>query len=85
MSIFSLCVFIALAMLGFADARSWHFQEALDSIRVENAIQVDGCTNSRQVMIESQLDLSLKTAFRSQNSESRTAGCGSLLNLALAT
>ena len=46
---FAVC-FIALAMLGFAEARSWHFQEALDSIRVENAIQVDGCPTSRQVL-----------------------------------
>jgi hypothetical protein len=42
--------FIALAMLGFAEVRSWHFQEALDSIRVENAIQVDRCSTSRQVL-----------------------------------
>jgi hypothetical protein len=46
---FAVCC-IAVAMLGFAEARSWHFQEALDSIRVENAIQVDRCTTSRHVM-----------------------------------
>jgi hypothetical protein len=42
--------FIALAMLGFAEVRSWHFQEALDSIRVGNAIQVERCPISRQVL-----------------------------------
>jgi hypothetical protein len=41
--------FIALAMLGFAGVRSWHLPEALDSIHIENAIQMDRCTNSRQV------------------------------------
>jgi hypothetical protein len=41
---------IALAMLGFAEVRSWHFQEALDSIRIENAIQVQRCPISRQVV-----------------------------------
>jgi hypothetical protein len=43
-------LFIALAMLGFAEARSWHLEEALDSIRVENAIQVDRCPTSQHVM-----------------------------------
>ena len=43
-------LFIALAMLGSAAARSWHLEEALDSIRIENAIQVDGCPTSRHVM-----------------------------------
>jgi hypothetical protein len=42
-------LFIALAMLGFAEVRSWHLQEALDSIRVENAIQVERCPISGQV------------------------------------
>jgi hypothetical protein len=42
--------FIALAMLGFAAVRSWHLQEALDSIRIENAIQVERCPTSRQVL-----------------------------------
>ena len=41
---------IALAMLGFAEVRSWHFQEALDSIRVDNAIQVERCPTSQQVL-----------------------------------
>ena len=43
-------LFIALAMLGFAEARSWHLEEALDSIRIENAIQVERCPISRQVV-----------------------------------
>jgi hypothetical protein len=42
-------LFIALAMLGFAEVRSWHLQEALDSIRVENAIQIDRCPVSQRV------------------------------------
>jgi hypothetical protein len=41
---------IGLAMLGFAEVRSWHVREALDSIRVENAIQVERCPISRQVL-----------------------------------
>jgi hypothetical protein len=42
--------FIALAMLGFSEVRSWHLSEALDSVRVENAIQVERCPVSRQVL-----------------------------------
>jgi len=42
--------FIALAMLGVAEVRSWHVREALDSIRVENAIQVKRCPISEQVL-----------------------------------
>ena len=41
---------IALVMLGFAEVRSWNFQEALDSIRVENAIQIDRCPLSQRVV-----------------------------------
>jgi hypothetical protein len=41
---------IALAMLGFTEARSWHFPEALDSIRIEKAIEVERCPISRQVV-----------------------------------
>jgi hypothetical protein len=41
--------FIALAMLGFADVRNWHLPEALDSIRVGNAIQVERCPTTGQV------------------------------------
>jgi hypothetical protein len=42
--------FIALAMLGLAEARSWHFQDRLDSIRFENAIQVERCSTTSQVL-----------------------------------
>jgi hypothetical protein len=42
--------FIALAMLGFAEVRQWHLPEALDSIHVENAIEVQRCPISRQVL-----------------------------------
>jgi len=41
--------FIALAMLGFAGLRSWNIPDALDSIRIENAIQMERCPTSRQV------------------------------------
>ena len=41
---------IALAMLGFGQARSWNFTEALDTIRVENAIHVERCSLSQQVL-----------------------------------
>ena len=41
---------IALTMLGFAELRSWHFPEALDSFRVENAIDVERCPISSQVL-----------------------------------
>ncbi len=40
-------LFIALAMLGVAEVRSLHFT---DSIGVENAIQVEQCPTSRQVL-----------------------------------
>jgi len=43
-------LFISLAMLGFAGVRSWHFQDTLDSIRVENAIQVENCPTTRQAL-----------------------------------
>ena len=39
--------FIALAMLGFAEFRSWHVP---DSIRIENAIDVESCPITRQVL-----------------------------------
>ena len=42
--------FIALAMLGFAELRSWNIPEALNSIRIENAIQIERCPMSRQVL-----------------------------------
>jgi hypothetical protein len=42
-------LFIALAMLGFAEVRNWHLSDALDSIRVGNAIQVERCPITGQV------------------------------------
>jgi hypothetical protein len=42
--------FIALVMLGFAEVRSWHLPEALDSIRFGDAINVERCPTSRQVL-----------------------------------
>jgi hypothetical protein len=40
---------IALVMLGFTVVRQWHLPPGLDSIRVENAIQIERCPISRQV------------------------------------
>jgi hypothetical protein len=42
---------IALAMLAFAQVRSWHFPEALDSFRVEHAIDIERCPISSQVLL----------------------------------
>ncbi|MGA2878042.1 MAG: hypothetical protein ABSG13_03750 [Bryobacteraceae bacterium] len=39
--------FIALAMLGFAEVRTWHMP---DSIRIGNAIDVERCPISQQVL-----------------------------------
>jgi len=41
---------IALVMLGFAEIRSWHWTDAPESIRIENAIDIDRCPISRQVL-----------------------------------
>jgi len=41
---------IALAMLGFTVVRQWRLPQGLDSIRVENAIQMERCPISRQVL-----------------------------------
>jgi len=40
-------LFIALAMLGFAEARTWHMP---DSIRIGNAIDVERCPTTQQVL-----------------------------------
>ncbi len=40
-------LFIALAMLGFAEVRNWHVP---DSIRIGDAIEVERCPISRQVL-----------------------------------
>jgi len=41
---------ITLTMLGLGWVRSSHWQEALDSIRVENAITVDRCPLQRDIL-----------------------------------
>ena len=43
-------LFIAFAMLGFAEVQSWHLPGTLDSIRIENAIQVERCPISQQLL-----------------------------------
>ena len=40
-------LFIALAMLGFAEARTWHMP---DSIRIGNAIDIERCPTTQQVL-----------------------------------
>jgi hypothetical protein len=42
--------FIALTMLGFSQVRSWHLPPAFDSIRFENAIQIERCPFTKQVL-----------------------------------
>jgi len=41
---------IALVMLGFAQLRSWQLPEGLDSIHIENAIDIERCPVSSQVL-----------------------------------
>lgn len=43
-------LFIALAMLGFARIQTWHFEDPLDSIHLENAIDFDRCPLTQQVL-----------------------------------
>jgi hypothetical protein len=43
-------LFITLVMLGLAWARSWQWTEALDSIRIENAIRVERCPLPRDIL-----------------------------------
>jgi hypothetical protein len=38
---------IALAMLGFAEVRTWHMP---DSIRIGNAIDIERCPTTQQVL-----------------------------------
>jgi hypothetical protein len=40
-------LFIALAMLGFAEVRTWHIP---DSIHIGNAIDVESCPTTQQVL-----------------------------------
>lgn len=43
-------LFISLVMLGFGEVRSWHLSNALDSIRFQNAIEIERCPLSNQVL-----------------------------------
>jgi hypothetical protein len=43
-------LFITLLMLGLDWARSWHWTEALGSMRVENAIRVERCPSPRDIL-----------------------------------
>jgi hypothetical protein len=43
-------LFITLVMLGLGWVRSWHWTEALDSIRIENAIRVERCPSPREIL-----------------------------------
>ncbi len=43
-------LFISLVMLGFAEVRSWNWPNALDSIRFQNAIEIDRCPLTNQVL-----------------------------------
>ena len=43
-------LFIALAMLGFAEVRTWHIPDTLDSIHFEKAIDIGRCPISQQVL-----------------------------------
>jgi hypothetical protein len=43
-------LFIALAMLGFAKIGTWHFADPLDSIHLENAIDIERCPLTEQVL-----------------------------------
>jgi hypothetical protein len=43
-------LFISLVMLGFAEVRSWHLSNPLDSIRFQDAIEIERCPLSNQVL-----------------------------------
>ncbi len=47
-------LFITLVMLGMGWVRSWHWQswsnDALDSVRLENAIRVESCPLPRDIL-----------------------------------
>jgi hypothetical protein len=43
-------LFITLVMLGLAWVRSSHWSEALDSIRIENAIHIERCPLPRDIL-----------------------------------
>ena len=41
---------IALAMLGFAEVKTWHWSDPLESIHLENAIDIERCPLPQQVL-----------------------------------
>jgi hypothetical protein len=43
-------LFITLVMLGLGWVRSLHWTDALDSIRIENAIRVERCPTPREIL-----------------------------------
>ncbi len=46
---FAAVLSISLVMLGMAWVQSWHWADALDSIRVENAIRIERCPLPREI------------------------------------
>jgi hypothetical protein len=47
---FAAVLSITLVMLGLAWVQSWHWAEALDSIRVEKAIRIERCPSPRDIL-----------------------------------
>ncbi len=43
-------LFITLVVLGLGRAGSWQWTEALDSVRIENAIRIERCPLSREIL-----------------------------------
>jgi hypothetical protein len=43
-------LFISLVMLAFAEVRSWHMSNPLDSIRFQDAIEIERCPLPNQVL-----------------------------------
>jgi hypothetical protein len=47
---FTAVLFITLMMLGLGWVRSLHWTESIDSIRIENAIRVERCPLTRDIL-----------------------------------
>ena len=43
-------LFISLVMLGFAEVRAWHVANPLDSIHFQDAIEIERCPLTSQVL-----------------------------------
>jgi len=43
-------LFITLVVLGLGKAGSWQWTEALDSVRIENAIRIERCPLPREIL-----------------------------------